>query len=154
MLICNTLFSAFIHLSACFLFFAAAATGYNVVHPGDVSLMTYRGHAVLQTLIRAYFSPAHTTGQRYIYAGSAEGVINAWDLVSGKPVSFTGLNMLTVAVCVSLLLVLLQLMCIAKIERLSVGSFAADTTENSTSAGCVVAVPPGACMRVQFAQYK
>jgi hypothetical protein len=65
----------------------AAATGYNVVHPGDVSLMTYRGHAVLQTLIRAYFSPAHTTGQRYIYAGSAEGVIHAWDVVSGKPVS-------------------------------------------------------------------
>jgi hypothetical protein len=32
-------------------------------------------------------SPAHTTGQRYIYAGSAEGVINAWDVVSGKPVS-------------------------------------------------------------------
>jgi hypothetical protein len=48
--------------------------------------MTYRGHAVLQTLIRAYFSPGHTTGQRYIYAGSAEGVINAWDVVSGKPV--------------------------------------------------------------------
>ncbi|KAF6262050.1 WD40-repeat-containing domain protein [Scenedesmus sp. NREL 46B-D3] len=62
-------------------------TGYNVVHPGDVSLMTYRGHAVLQTLIRSYFSPAHTTGQRYIYAGSAKGVINAWDVVSGKMVA-------------------------------------------------------------------
>jgi WD repeat-containing protein 23 len=32
--------------------------------------MTYRGHAVLQTLIRAYFSPARTTGQRYIYSGA------------------------------------------------------------------------------------
>jgi hypothetical protein len=30
---------------------------------------------------------ADTTGQRYIYAGPAEGVINAWDVVSGKPVS-------------------------------------------------------------------
>jgi hypothetical protein len=37
-----------VHLST-----VAAATGYNVVHPGDVSLMTYRGHAVLQTLINA-----------------------------------------------------------------------------------------------------
>jgi hypothetical protein len=75
---------------------ALAAAGYNVVHPGDVSLMTYRGHAVLQTLIRAYFSPAHTTGQRYIYAGSAEGVINAWDVVSGKPVSAGLLNICVV----------------------------------------------------------
>lgn len=48
--------------------------------------MTYRGHAVLQTLIRAYFSPGHTTGQRYIYAGNAEGDILVWDVVSGKQV--------------------------------------------------------------------
>eukprot|EP00878_Enallax_costatus_P018481 GHUV01019456.1.p1 GENE.GHUV01019456.1~~GHUV01019456.1.p1 ORF type:complete len:369 (+),score=74.08 GHUV01019456.1:1185-2291(+) len=63
------------------------AAGYAVKHPDDVSLMTYRGHGVLQTLIRAYFSPMYTTGQRYIYAGSSDGVINAWDLVSGKPVA-------------------------------------------------------------------
>lgn len=48
--------------------------------------MTYRGHAVLQTLVRAYFSPAHSTGQRYIYAGNAEGDIIVWDVVSGKQV--------------------------------------------------------------------
>jgi hypothetical protein len=40
---------------------------------GDSSLMTYSGHQVLQTLIRARFSPLHTTGQRYIYSGSYDG---------------------------------------------------------------------------------
>lgn len=38
----------------------------------------YRGHAVLQTLIRAYFSPLATTGQRYIYSGSADGSVYIW----------------------------------------------------------------------------
>ncbi len=38
--------------------------------------MTYRGHAVLQTLIRCHFSPAETTGGRYIYSGSADGRIH------------------------------------------------------------------------------
>ena len=38
----------------------------------------YRGHTVLQTLIRAYFSPAASTGQRYIYSGSADGQIFVW----------------------------------------------------------------------------
>lgn len=38
--------------------------------------MTYRGHAVLQTLIRCHFSPAETTGGRYIYSGSADGKIH------------------------------------------------------------------------------
>ena len=37
--------------------------------------MTYRGHKVLTTLIRAYFSPLHTTAQRFIYAGSADGSV-------------------------------------------------------------------------------
>ena len=41
----------------------------------DSSLMTYRGHTVLQTLIRCHFSPAHTTAQRYIYTGCASGSI-------------------------------------------------------------------------------
>ena len=35
--------------------------------------MTYRGHSVLQTLCRCHFSPAETTGQRYIYTGCAAG---------------------------------------------------------------------------------
>ena len=42
-------------------------------HPHDVSVQTFRGHSVLQTLIRAYFSPAHSTGQRFVYTGSADG---------------------------------------------------------------------------------
>jgi WD repeat-containing protein 23 len=43
----------------------------HAVHPDDVSVMTYRGHSVLRTLVRAHFSPVETTGQRYIYTGSA-----------------------------------------------------------------------------------
>ena len=45
-------------------------------HPEDCSVMTYRGHSVLRTLIRCHFSPASTTGQRYIYSGSADGRIH------------------------------------------------------------------------------
>jgi hypothetical protein len=45
-------------------------------HPLDCSVMTYRGHAVLQTLIRCHFSPAETTGGQYIYSGSADGRIH------------------------------------------------------------------------------
>ena len=41
----------------------------------DSSVMTYRGHTVLQTLIRCHFSPVHTTGQRYIYTGCATGAV-------------------------------------------------------------------------------
>ncbi len=42
---------------------------------GDSSLMTYRGHSVLHTLIRSRFSPEFTTGQRYIYSGCATGAV-------------------------------------------------------------------------------
>lgn len=52
--------------------------------------MTYRGHSVLQTLVRAYFSPGHTTGQRFIYSGSADGTVVAWDVVSGAKVRGVG----------------------------------------------------------------
>jgi len=51
-----------------------------VKHPNDVSVCTYTGHAVLQTLIRCHFSPATGTGQRYIYSGSADGRIHIWNL--------------------------------------------------------------------------
>lgn len=47
-----------------------------LAHPQDCSVMTYRGHAVLQTLIRCHFSPIATTGQKYIYSGSADGRIH------------------------------------------------------------------------------
>ena len=48
----------------------------HLAHPLDCSVMTYRGHAVLQTLIRCHFSPSETTGGRYIYSGSADGRIH------------------------------------------------------------------------------
>ncbi|KAK0198745.1 WD40-repeat-containing domain protein [Armillaria mellea] len=49
-------------------------------HPMDCSVMTYRGHSVLRTLIRCHFSPAETTGSQYIYSGSADGKIHIWSL--------------------------------------------------------------------------
>ncbi|KAH0838129.1 WD40-repeat-containing domain protein [Lanmaoa asiatica] len=49
-------------------------------HPNDCSVMTYRGHAVLRTLIRCNFSPIETTGGQYIYSGSADGRIHIWSL--------------------------------------------------------------------------
>uniref|UniRef100_A0A8D2LLZ2 DDB1- and CUL4-associated factor 11 n=1 Tax=Varanus komodoensis TaxID=61221 RepID=A0A8D2LLZ2_VARKO len=51
--------------------------------PGDTSLMTYRGHGVLHTLIRCRFSPAHSTGQQYIYSGCSTGKVVVYDLLSG-----------------------------------------------------------------------
>lgn len=37
--------------------------------------MTYRGHRVSKTLLRAKFSPLEQTGQRFIYTGCATGRI-------------------------------------------------------------------------------
>ncbi|XP_054274991.1 DDB1- and CUL4-associated factor 11-like isoform X1 [Macrosteles quadrilineatus] len=51
---------------------------------GDTSVMTYRGHSVLQTLIRCHFSPSHTTGQRFIYTGCASGRVVIYDLLTGE----------------------------------------------------------------------
>uniref|UniRef100_A0A8C2LKW0 DDB1- and CUL4-associated factor 11 n=1 Tax=Cricetulus griseus TaxID=10029 RepID=A0A8C2LKW0_CRIGR len=51
--------------------------------PGDSSLMTYRGHGVLHTLIRCRFSPAHSTGQQFIYSGCSTGKVVVYDLLSG-----------------------------------------------------------------------
>ena len=45
-------------------------------HPQDCSVMTYRGHSVLMTLIRCHFSPAETTGGQYLYSGSSDGRIH------------------------------------------------------------------------------
>lgn len=36
-------------------------------------MMTYRGHRVTKSLIRAKFSPLETTGQRFIYTGCGTG---------------------------------------------------------------------------------
>jgi len=49
-------------------------------HPDDCSIMSYRGHTVLRTLIRCHFSPAETTGGQYIYSGSADGVLHIWSV--------------------------------------------------------------------------
>ena len=53
------------------------------VHPNDMSIMTYRGHLVLQTLIRCNFSPAATTGHKYIYSGSHDGGVYIYDALTG-----------------------------------------------------------------------
>ncbi|KAI4964089.1 hypothetical protein ZWY2020_008402, partial [Hordeum vulgare] len=45
-------------------------------HPDDLSLATYRGHSVLRTLIRCYFSPMH----RYIYTGSSDDSVHIYDV--------------------------------------------------------------------------
>lgn len=53
---------------------------------GDSSVMTYRGHCVLHTLIRCKFSPEFTTGQRYVYTGCSTGRVMVYDLLTGKVV--------------------------------------------------------------------
>ncbi|CAO2192361.1 unnamed protein product [Urochloa humidicola] len=55
-------------------------------HPYDQSLATFRGHSVLRTLIRCYFSPMHSTGQRYIYTGSSDQCVYIYDVATGKVV--------------------------------------------------------------------
>ncbi|CAK9272814.1 unnamed protein product [Sphagnum jensenii] len=60
--------------------------GRDVRHPYDQSLMTYKGHLVLRTLIRCYFSPLASTGQKYIYTGSHDGCVYIFDMVTGKQV--------------------------------------------------------------------
>lgn len=54
----------------------------GLAHPRDASMATFTGHAVLSTLIRARLSPA-AAGGAHVYAGSADGVVRVWDLVSG-----------------------------------------------------------------------
>lgn len=57
------------------------------IKQADASLMTYRSHLVTKTLIRCYWSPAASTGQRYIYTGSSDGVAYVYDVISGKVVA-------------------------------------------------------------------
>ncbi|KAI4345512.1 hypothetical protein L6164_012627 [Bauhinia variegata] len=59
----------------------------NLRHPNDMSLATYKGHSVLRTLIRCYFSPSYSTGQKYIYTGSSDCSVYIYDLVSGAQVA-------------------------------------------------------------------
>jgi len=48
---------------------------YNVTKPldGDTSIVTFKGHRIQKSLIRAKFSPIASTGQRYIYTGCSTG---------------------------------------------------------------------------------
>lgn len=59
----------------------------NKRNPHDLSLATYKGHSVLRTLIRCYFSPAHSTGQKFIYTGSSDSSVYIYDVVSGAQVA-------------------------------------------------------------------
>lgn len=59
----------------------------NIKHPNDQSLATYRGHSVMRTLIRCYFSPAYSTGQKYIYTGSSDSSVYIYDVVNGAQVA-------------------------------------------------------------------
>lgn len=49
-------------------------------HPHDSSVVTFRGHKVLKTLIRCHFSPAGSTDSRYVYSGSYDGSVYIWNL--------------------------------------------------------------------------
>jgi WD repeat-containing protein 23 len=48
--------------------------------PNDNSLVTFRGHRVLRTLIRCHFSPPGSTNSRYVYSGSADGKVYIWNM--------------------------------------------------------------------------
>ncbi|KAI1001472.1 hypothetical protein K3495_g6724 [Podosphaera aphanis] len=48
--------------------------------PHDNSLVTFRGHRVLKTLIRCHFSPPGSTNSRYVYSGSEDGKVYIWNL--------------------------------------------------------------------------
>ncbi|KAL7790761.1 WD40 repeat-like protein [Trichoderma ceciliae] len=54
------------------------------VHPHDNSLVTFRGHRVLRTLIRCHFSPPSSTNSRYVYSGSADGKVHIWNMDATK----------------------------------------------------------------------
>uniref|UniRef100_A0AAY4B9K6 DDB1- and CUL4-associated factor 11 n=1 Tax=Denticeps clupeoides TaxID=299321 RepID=A0AAY4B9K6_9TELE len=54
---------------------------------GDTSVMTYRGHGVLHTLIRCRFSPEFSTGQKFIYTGCSTGKVVIYDVLTGCVVS-------------------------------------------------------------------
>ncbi|KAJ6329210.1 hypothetical protein OIU77_010812 [Salix suchowensis] len=59
----------------------------DLKHPSDQSIATYKGHSVLRTLIRCYFSPVYSTGQKYIYTGSHDSCVYIYDLVTGEQVA-------------------------------------------------------------------
>ncbi|GAA0149035.1 LEC14B-like protein [Lithospermum erythrorhizon] len=71
----------------------------DLKHPSDVSVATYKGHSVLRTLIRCYFSPEHSTGQKYIYTGSHDSNVYIYDLITGAQVAKLQYHKSTVRDC-------------------------------------------------------
>ncbi|KXT15556.1 hypothetical protein AC579_6532 [Pseudocercospora musae] len=70
--------------------FSPYDTDDHTPHPHDCSLVTFRGHRVLKTLIRCHFSPPGSTDGRYIYSGSHDGKIYVWNLdgtEAGTPIN-------------------------------------------------------------------
>ncbi|KIV89378.1 hypothetical protein PV10_08951 [Exophiala mesophila] len=58
-----------------------------VPNPHDCSVVTFRGHSVLRTLIRCHFSPPGSSNSRYVYSGSEDGRVWIWNMdgtVKGK----------------------------------------------------------------------
>lgn len=53
---------------------------HRVTPERDCSLVTFRGHKVLYTLIRCHFSPQGSSDGRYVYSGSADGKVYIWNL--------------------------------------------------------------------------
>jgi WD repeat-containing protein 23 len=53
---------------------------YYESHPHDCSIVTFRGHRVLKTLIRCHFSPPDSTNSRYVYTGSEDGKVYVYNL--------------------------------------------------------------------------
>lgn len=49
-------------------------------HPYDCSVVTFRGHRVLKTLIRCHFSPDISANSRYVYSGSSDGRVFIYNL--------------------------------------------------------------------------
>lgn len=49
-------------------------------HPHDCSVVTFRGHRVLKTLIRCHFSPPNSSDSRYVYSGSADGSVYIYNM--------------------------------------------------------------------------
>lgn len=49
-------------------------------HAFDCSVRAFTGHSILATLIRCDFSPQATTGQKYVYTGSADSQVYIYEL--------------------------------------------------------------------------
>ncbi|KAJ5572537.1 hypothetical protein N7450_009521 [Penicillium hetheringtonii] len=53
---------------------------YYEPHEHDCSVVTFRGHRVLKTLIRCHFSPPGSTNSRYVYTGSEDGKVYVYNM--------------------------------------------------------------------------